>query len=269
MVAVSIIGVAGVYYSGSSKPGRMTSHATPYSPLGPAVHATGLMVSSGPGDGQAPGAPGVISVLGEDAGEAKRALTAAGLVMVVGDKCLHDHVPVGHVIWQNPRPGEDPLPGNMVRVQLSLGRGVKVPPLARVSAREAEQRLERIGLRPRVTRRWANTRKDAVISSYPGEGMIVATGSLVQLVVSKGRQQGGQAAGGTAYGLLSVSAGPSGSQIWLYVDGGNTRGRCPQTIRVTAGTHRVVLCDPEHGKQMTFTVEVDGGRTTSILRTLH
>jgi beta-lactam-binding protein with PASTA domain len=223
-----------------------------------------LTVSSGPGDGQAPGVPRVISVLGKEAREAKRVLTAAGLTMVVGGKSLHDHVPAGHVVWQNPRPGEHPLPGNMVRVQLSLGRGVEVPPLALVSASQAEQRLRRIGLRPRVTRRWANTRKDTVISSYPGEGKIVATGSVVQLVVSKGRQQGG-----TAYGLLSVSAGPSGSQIWLYVDGGNTRGRCPQTIRVTAGTHRIILWDPKHGKQMTFAVRVDAGRTTSISRAFH
>jgi serine/threonine protein kinase len=40
-VAVSIIGVVSVFYSGSRKPGQVTSHATPYSPLGPEVHATG------------------------------------------------------------------------------------------------------------------------------------------------------------------------------------------------------------------------------------
>ena len=48
MVAASVVGVAGVYYSGSSKPGQMTSHTTPYSPLGPEVHAAGETAAADP-----------------------------------------------------------------------------------------------------------------------------------------------------------------------------------------------------------------------------
>jgi len=59
MVAVSIIGVAGVYYSGSTKPGQVTSHDTPYSPLGPEVHAETTAVDPYPivSDDVSPAAP--------------------------------------------------------------------------------------------------------------------------------------------------------------------------------------------------------------------
>jgi serine/threonine protein kinase len=47
VVVASIVGVAAVHLSGGRRPGQVTSHATPYSPLGPVVHAPGETTTAG------------------------------------------------------------------------------------------------------------------------------------------------------------------------------------------------------------------------------
>jgi len=62
------------------------------------------------------------------------------------------------------------------------------------------------------------------------------------------------------HGELLVSVEPSDRAVYVYVDGGDTRGRSPLAVSLPPGQHAVSLWDPEHKQQRDLTVEVAPGQ---------
>ncbi|UCG88354.1 MAG: PASTA domain-containing protein, partial [Gemmatimonadota bacterium] len=167
----------------------------------------------------------VPDVIGKSGRQAKLLLRSAGLTYVVSTKRFSTSVPHGHVIWQRPGPGCEPSTDKKVRVVLSLGRGVRVPDIIGKSEEEASRLLTEIGLRVETSHQYASAQKGQVISSAPRAGETAPAGSSVTLGISRG----------LGYGLLTVEAEPGDRQVWVYVDSGQARGKCPITVRLPAG----------------------------------
>ena len=157
----------------------------------------------------------VPDVTGRSGRQAKLLLRSAGLTYVVSAKRFSSSVPHGYVISQRPRPAGAPSPDKKVRVALSLGPGVRVPDVIGKSEQEASLLLTGIGLRVETSRRHASAQKGRVISSAPRAGQTAPAGSSVTLGISRG----------PAYGFLTVEAEPGDRQVWVYVDGGQARGK--------------------------------------------
>jgi len=204
-----------------------------------------------------PAASSVPSVTGKSAASAKALLRAAGLGYAVEGKEFSSSVARGHVLSQRPAAGSAPPRNRTVSVTLSLGQGVRVPQVVGKSEAEATAALAQAGLRAVPDRRHAEAPAGQVIACSPKAGDTVAQGSTISLVVSRGPEDG----------FLRVDAEPGGN-AWVYVDGGNTRGRCPVTVRLSPGEHSVILWDPESQKRLSFTVEVKSGTTVSVTKNL-
>ena len=203
--------------------------------------------------------PTVPDVLGMDGEQAKSLLRSHGLEYEIGARSFSGSVPRGYVMWQRPQ-GGDPLPSDReVRVVLSLGRGVQIPDVVGKSEKEARTALARAGIAVRVNRQHAPAPAGRVVGSTPGPGHKVPVGGTVTLRVSKG--PGGD-------GFLRVEVEPRDWEVWLYVDGGDTRGRCPLTVRLTAGRHAVILWAPRQQKREEFAIEVASNQTVTVRRSL-
>ncbi len=200
----------------------------------------------------------VPDVTGKSGRQAKLLLGSAGLAYVVSTKRFSNSVPHGYVIWQRPSPGGAPSTDKKVRVALSLGRGVPVPDVIGKSEQEASRLLTGIGLRVETSHQHASAQKGRVISSSPSAGQTAPAGSSVTVGISRG----------PAYGFLTVEAEPGDGQVWVYVDGGPARGKCPITVRLPAGEHSLILWDPSHQKKCAVSVAVEPGQTLSIRRDL-
>jgi len=221
-----------------------------------------LALSTGPlGASTAPtstAVPQVPDVTGRTDAEAKRLLRSAGLTYVIGSKRFSSSTPHGYVISQRPRPGAEVPRSKTVQVALSLGRGVRVPDVLGKSNREASRLLADAGLRVTTRHRHGEAEKDHVLSAVPAVGKTVAAGSSVTLVLSSG----------PAEGLLRVEAQPGDRDVWVYVDGGEPRGKCPLTMRLPAGEHSLVLWEPSGQKRVVVPVIVEAGRTLTVQKDL-
>ncbi len=227
-----------------------------WAPEGTAVR---LAVSTGPGSRSAAAAVARIpDVTGKSGSQAKRLLRSAGLSYAVSRKRFSTAVPHGYVISQSPGPGGATPTDKKVRVALSLGRGVRMPDVMGKSEQDASKLLKGIGLRVAASHRQAEAQKGRVISSSPRAGVTVAAGSSVKLGISSG----------PAYGVVTVEAEPSDWEVWLYVDGGGARGKCPITIRLPAGEHSLVLWEPSQQKRLSAPVTVEPGQTVTIRKDL-
>jgi beta-lactam-binding protein with PASTA domain len=70
----------------------------------------------------------VPNVISQDEPKAQDWLEAQGLIMRVSSRVPHDEVPAGRVCDQVPRAGTIVKSGQIVRVSLSLGAPVALPP---------------------------------------------------------------------------------------------------------------------------------------------
>jgi len=200
----------------------------------------------------------VPDVTGKSGSDAKRVLRSADLTYVITAKRFSDSVPHGYIISQSPGPGKKLPRDKRVRVALSLGRGLLMPDVAGKPEQDASRILTGMGLQIARSHRHGDVQKDHVIASVPAAGESITAGSRVALVISSGPGEG----------FLRVEAEPSDREIWLYIDGGEPRGQCPATVRLTAGEHSVILWEPTGQTRVTFPVVVQPDQTLTVQKDL-
>lgn len=130
----------------------------------------------------------VPAVLQQSQAEAEKRLAAAGLDADVR-RAFSDTVKRGKVISTDPAPGERIRDNDTVTVTISKGpQTVQVPDLKGYRLDLAKTRLKNDGLEPGlVTREFSDeVIRGQVISTEPGSGTEVSSGSAVRLVVSRG-----------------------------------------------------------------------------------
>ncbi|MGW0839287.1 Stk1 family PASTA domain-containing Ser/Thr kinase [Streptomyces sp. NPDC002787] len=130
----------------------------------------------------------VPAVLQQSQADATKRLEGAGLGVDV-KQAFSDTVKRGKVISTDPAPGERIRDNDTVTVTISRGpQTVKVPALKGYRLDVAKTRLQNDGLEPGlVTRDFSDeVIKGQVISTEPGSGTEVSSGSAVRLVVSRG-----------------------------------------------------------------------------------
>ncbi|MFE7841624.1 Stk1 family PASTA domain-containing Ser/Thr kinase [Streptomyces sp. NPDC057474] len=130
----------------------------------------------------------VPAVLQQSEADATKRLEGAGLDVDV-EQAFSDTVKRGRVIGTDPAPGERIRDNDTVTVTISKGpETVKVPELKGYRLDLARTRLKDDGLEPGlVTREFSDeVIRGQVISTQPGSGTEISSGSAVRLVVSRG-----------------------------------------------------------------------------------
>lgn len=138
--------------------------------------------------------PGVIGLTQADAQER---LEAAGLDVTAtttaadGDPAYSSTVAKGRVISADPSAGDRVLDGGEVTIVVSLGREVyQLPKLTGITVDQAQDRIQSANMAfGSATDRWHETVPEGiVIASDPKGGTTLRPGTIVDLVVSKGRR---------------------------------------------------------------------------------
>lgn len=131
------------------------------------------------------------AVLGLSQADATERLEAAGLDVRVGEAEYSDSIEKDLVLRVDPRPGERVLDGTDVTIHLSLGQAVQeLPKLTGITEDEAQDRINEANMAfGQSTRKFSETVPEGiVIASDPKAGATLRFGTIVNLVVSKGRQ---------------------------------------------------------------------------------
>lgn len=120
--------------------------------------------------------------------EAQRTLEAAGFQMRLDAEEPDPGMPPGRILWQDPPPGTSMPGGGTVRVAVSAGPPqAPVPDLVGYDLDLGTRILTSAGFRPGATDSVAAPSDAGVIvATRPGAGSGRATGSTVDLVVSRG-----------------------------------------------------------------------------------
>ncbi len=132
--------------------------------------------------------PGVIGLTQADAEER---LESSGLDVTIDDPAYSSNVPKGRVISTDPAAGDRVLDGGEVTVVVSLGKEVyQLPKLTDITEDEAQDRILGANMAfGSSTKAFSETvAKGLVISSDPKGGTTLRPGTIVDLVVSKGRR---------------------------------------------------------------------------------
>ena len=132
--------------------------------------------------------PGVI---GLTQAEAEQRLESAGLDVTIDDPAYSSNVPKGRVISTDPAAGDRVLDGGEVTVVVSLGREVyDLPKLTGITEDEAQDRIQNANMAfGSTTKSFSETVPEGiVIASDPKGGTTLRPGTIVDLVVSKGRR---------------------------------------------------------------------------------
>jgi serine/threonine-protein kinase len=130
-------------------------------------------------------------VLGMMANPAEKKLEAAGLDVTVGDPVYSETVPAGRVVAADPAAGSRILDGDSVTLTLSLGKErYDVPKTHGRSEDAAQDALLAAHLAfGKAIGRWSETvDKGTVLRSDPAAGATLRPGTVVDLIVSKGRK---------------------------------------------------------------------------------
>ncbi len=202
--------------------------------------------------------PDVLRMTRADA-EAK--LAKAGFECVIEEERLSNTTDAGAVISQSPGPGM-PTSSKQVAIVLSLGPEVREPAAVRqprataVSAVRPSTSAPRSADAAAKSERREQRRQVATSSGKPKRA--VAASSPATPKVSRA----------PAYGYVSIEAQPDDWDVWVYVDGGPARGKCPVTLRLSAGEHSLVLWEPNQQKKLDIPVKVEAGRTLSVCKDL-
>ena len=128
-------------------------------------------------------------LLSKTEAQAKDRLEDAGLEVGKVERAYSDTFDRGTVISSDPKSGARIRHNDSVGLVLSLGpKTVKVPDLQGYPLDKARSELKEIGLEPGVVNREFNddVTRGSVISSVPGTGTKVRSGSAIELTVSKG-----------------------------------------------------------------------------------
>jgi beta-lactam-binding protein with PASTA domain/serine/threonine protein kinase len=123
--------------------------------------------------------------------EAKAKLENAGLDVKVGEPKYSDTIDEGLVVSTDPPAGERVLKGTDVTISVSLGRAVEtLPKLTGITVDEAQDRILSHNMAfGKATEKYSETVPEGiVIASNPAEGTTLRFGTVVDLVVSKGRK---------------------------------------------------------------------------------
>ena len=133
-------------------------------------------------------APGVI---GLSSAEAVDKIEAAGLVADTSEEAYSETVDAGDVISADPDGGTRILDGGTVSLVISLGKErYDVPDLAGLTEDKAQDKISKAHLTfGSSTGKWSEKVPEGrVISSTPEAGKTVKPGTVVDLVISKGRR---------------------------------------------------------------------------------
>lgn len=173
-------------------PARRRSR-TPRAPRGPLVIVAAVLLALGLGagvwyinSGQFTEVPPLMS---KTEAQARDRLADAGLEVGKVERAYSDTFERGTVINSDPKSGSRIRDNDSVGLVLSLGpKTVKVPDLQGYPLDKARSELKEIGLEPGFVNREFNddVTRGSVISSTPGTGTKVRSGSAVKLTVSKG-----------------------------------------------------------------------------------
>ena len=122
--------------------------------------------------------------------EAKQYIRSAGLQIGTVTEEHHKNIPAGYVSHQYPAANSVVFPGTSVNLTVSLGRTpqIAVPDVTGTDLMDADQRLQHAGMElGRVDFSHDETAPyNQVLEQIPAAGMLVAPGSAVKLVLSKG-----------------------------------------------------------------------------------
>ncbi|MFH1152227.1 MAG: PASTA domain-containing protein [Pseudomonadota bacterium] len=116
-------------------------------------------------------------------------LTGLGLNTKLQGTEYSNDIPRNHVLTQFPEPGTFIKKGRDVMIRISKGKNeMPMPDLEQISFHKSELLLENTGLvLGTLTRTYSDTvAKDAVITQYPEPGTVVPSGSLADILVSRG-----------------------------------------------------------------------------------
>jgi len=116
------------------------------------------------------------------------------LSLLVESEREEPSIPQGSIISQNPLPGSFVKRGTPIRVAVSKSEGgLAIPNLCSVPLEEARKRLEEMGLKVgNITEQFSDSIiKGSIISTFPSTDSIVKEGAIIDLVLSKGKEEVG------------------------------------------------------------------------------
>lgn len=131
----------------------------------------------------------VPDLVGKDVVEVLFMLTDLGLNTKLGGAEYSADMPANHVVFQEPKPGDEIKKDRDVRIILSKGpKNIDVPNLKGVSLSQARILLEENGLcvGTRSTIYSDRVRKDEIVAHSPAGGRTLSRGSCVDILVSRG-----------------------------------------------------------------------------------
>lgn len=131
----------------------------------------------------------VPDLVGKDVVEVLFVLTDLGLNTKLGGAEYSANMPANHVVFQEPRPGDEIKKDRDVRIILSKGpKNIQVPNLKGVSISQARILLEEDGLclGAQSTIYSDKVRKDDIVAHSPAGGRTLSRGSCVDILVSSG-----------------------------------------------------------------------------------
>ena len=123
--------------------------------------------------------------------QAQQRLEDAGLDVKTGEPEYSDTVDAGLVLSTDPSSGKRVLKGTDVTITVSLGRAVgQLPKLTGITVDQAQDRILKANMTyGKATKSYSETvAKGIVIASDPESGSTLRFGTIVDLVVSKGRE---------------------------------------------------------------------------------
>lgn len=226
-----------------------------------ATAAIVVLVSLSLGRSSGPTVRYVPDVVGMSRADAEAKLAKAGFECAIGEERLSDTTDAGAVISQYPRP-DTPTSRKHVSLVLSLGPDAKEP----VPARQSRQASVATKRPPTTTSaRPAATPK----SEKPAQQRQVARSRpRARQTAAASAPAAPKTSSGPRYGSVAIETQPGDWEVWVYVDGGPARGKCPITVRLPAGEHSLVLWEPSQQKRLAIPVTVEADRTVSVRRDL-
>jgi serine/threonine-protein kinase len=124
---------------------------------------------------------------GRSLAQARRAANRLELQLERGAALAHPEVPSGAVLAQSPLPGEEVVPGEVIRVILSAGRDRRpIPNVEGLDSARARRLLQETGFQVAVVAREDSRPPGQVLGVRPTVGTSLELPAAVQLVVSSG-----------------------------------------------------------------------------------
>ncbi len=203
----------------------------------------------------------VPNVVGMARADAEAKLVKAGFVCVIGEERLSNTTEAGAVIAQSPGP-DTPTSRRRVTLVVSTGPEVKQPEVVRPAR-------QRAATAPRPSTAASPSTDATAKSERPAQPRQVATsGPKAKRSAPVSSAAAPEISRERGYGYVAVEAQPGDWEVWVYVDDGPARGKCPITVRLPAGEHSLVLWEPSRQRKVAVPVAVEADQTVSICKDL-